>query len=69
MTTTEKPNALEVQALATEKADLDEFMRRDPAELSLEGRKSMVELLRRARPRFIKAGADRKEKKQEKSDE
>ena len=66
---TEKPNALEVQALAAEQETLDEFMRRDPAAMTLENRTDHVRLLRRARPRFIKAGADRKEKKQEKSDE
>ncbi len=66
---TEKPNALEVQALAAEQATLDEFMRRDPATLSSEDRKGGVELLRRARPRFIKAEVDRKAKKREKSDE
>ncbi len=65
---TEKPDALAVQALAAEQATLDEFMRRDPAQLTVEERTSMVELLRRARPRFIKAEVDRKAKKQEKSD-
>ncbi len=66
---TEKPNALEVQALAAEQATLDEFMRRDPATLTLEDRKAGVELLRRVRPRFIKAEADRKAKKREKADD
>ncbi len=65
MSESEKPNAVEVQDLAVEAATLDEFMRRDPAALSGEERKSMVELLRRARPRYIKAEADRKAKKKE----
>ena len=65
----EKPNALEVQALAAEQATLDEFMRRDPAAHTPESRTDMVELLRRARPRFIKAEADRKAKKREKNDD
>ncbi len=61
-----KPNAVEVQDLAVEQATLDEFMRRDPVELPEEQRRDMVELLRRARPRYIKAEVDRKAKKEEK---
>ncbi len=66
---TKLANALEVQALAAEQATLDEFMRRDPAGLTTEDRMEGVELLRRARPRFIKAEANRKAKKKEKADE
>ncbi len=64
--TTEKPNAVEVQDLAVEQTTLDEFMRRDPAQVSEEERSDMAELLRRARPRYIKAEVDRKAKKEEK---
>ena len=62
------PKAEEVQEAEIEQATLDEFMRRDPAALASAEREEGVELLRRQRSRFIKAEADRKQKKKEKED-
>ncbi len=63
------PKAEEVQAAAVEQATLDEFMRRDPALLSAAEKEEQVVLLRHARSRFIKAEAERKNRKKEKEDE
>jgi hypothetical protein len=58
-----------VQDAAVAAPTLDEFMRRDPADVDTEGRARMVELLRHDRPIFIKAEADRKAKRKEKDDD
>ncbi len=61
-----KTDAIKVMDAAVEQATLDEFMRRDPAGLNVEERGDMIELLRRARARYIKAEAQKKSKKEEK---
>ncbi len=63
------PKAEEVQETAIEQATLDEFMRRDPALLTKAEKEEQVVLLRHARSRFIKAEAERKNRKKEKEDE
>ncbi len=63
------PKAEEVQAAAIEQATLDEFMRRDPALLTEVEKAEMIVLQRHARSRFIKAEAERKNRKKEKEDE
>lgn len=59
-----KPDAIEVQNAAIEKTTLDEFMRRDPAELDAGDMTDMVELLQRARARNIKLEIEKKSKKE-----
>ncbi len=59
-----KTDANAVMDAAVEQATLDEFMRRDPAALAESDRMDMVELLRHARARYIKAEAQKQAKKE-----
>ena len=61
--TEEKQDAIAVQDAAVAAPTLDEFMRRDPASMDKQNRRDMVELLRQARPVYIKAEAERKSRK------